>query len=110
MGHPWGGKTTSEHLMHEPIRIVPHPRTIRKAREQVKVMVEDGVSLQKINRYLHRFVIWWVTTSIIWTYEELLDSFIQSCWDQQPAKIGYDLLRNWTASRLRSSVECSIAA
>jgi len=87
-----GGKMTSEHQLHEPTRIVPHPRTIRKAREQVKVMVKDGVSLRKISRYLHRFVLWWVKTSIIWTYEELLNIFIQSCYESQLAKIAYGLL------------------
>lgn len=73
-------------------------------------MVEDGISTQKISRYLHRFVRWWVTTSIIWTYEELLDLFIQSCRDPLTAKIGYGLLRDWTESTPRSSVECPIAA
>jgi hypothetical protein len=105
-----GGKTISEHQMHEPTRIVPHPRTIRKAREQVRAMVKDGISAQKISRYLHRFVHWWVTTSIIWTYEELLDSFIQSCWDPTAAKIAYGLLRAPPASRRCSSTECPIAA
>lgn len=35
-------------------RMVPHPRTIRKAREQVKQMVIDGMSSQRIRSYLHR--------------------------------------------------------
>lgn len=98
----------SEYQLHEPTRIVPHPRTIRKAREQVKAMVNDGISTQKISRYLHRFFIWWVTTSIIWTYEEMLDSFIRSCWDPKLAKLAYGLLRD-AESRHRSSDECSIA-
>ena len=101
---------TSEHQLHEPTRIVPHPRTIRKAREQVKVMVKDGVSHRKISRYLHRFVTWWVTTSIIWTHEEMLDSFIRSCWDPTLAKMAYGLLRDSAESWRRSSDECSIAA
>ena len=101
---------TSEHQLHEPTRIVPHPRTIRKAREQVKVMVKDGVSLRKISRYLYRFVTWWVTTSIIWTHEEMLDSFIRSCWDPAMARMAYGFLRDSTESWRRSSVECSIAA
>lgn len=108
----WGGKMTIEHQRHEPISIVPHPRTIRKAREHVKVMVKDGVSLKKIHRYLHRFVIWWVVTSNIWTYEELLGLFIQTCWDPQLARIGYGLMQVWTESRTRAAAEteCSIAA
>jgi len=35
-------------------RIVPHARTLRKAREQVKWMVRDGVSPRRIISYLHR--------------------------------------------------------
>ncbi len=34
--------------------IVPHTRTLRTAREQVKQMVNDGVSLPRIKSYLHR--------------------------------------------------------
>ena len=34
--------------------IVPHTRTLRNAREQVKQMVNDGVSLPRIKSYLHR--------------------------------------------------------
>lgn len=96
-----------EHQVHEQIHIVPHPRTIRKAREQVKAMVKDGISARKISRYLHRFVIWWVKTSIIWKYEELLNIFIQSCWEVQPAKIAYELLLK---SQTRGLMDCPIAA
>ena len=35
-------------------RIVPHARTLRKARENVKAMVNSGVSPCRIRRYLHR--------------------------------------------------------
>jgi len=70
-------------------------------------MVKDGISTQKISRYLHRFVLWWVTTSIIWTYEELLDAFIQSCWEFPPAKIAYGLLLR---SQTRGLMDCPIAA
>lgn len=105
-----GGKINSEHQMHEPMRIVPHARTIRKAREQVKAMVKDGISAQKISRYLHRFVLWWVKTSIIWTYEELLDAFIQSCWENQLAKFAYSLLRDSTPSKSGVLVDCPIVA
>ena len=40
-----GGETISSHSLPEPIRIVPHPRTMRKAREQIKQMVHDGFSI-----------------------------------------------------------------
>ena len=46
------GKTGSEHQTCEPIRMVPHPRTLRKAREQVKSMVIDGFSSRRIKNYL----------------------------------------------------------
>lgn len=80
-----GGKTTSEHQPHEPIRIVPHPRTLRKARENIKSMVADGLSAQKIRRYLHRFVAWWAMTSDTWQYQELLRWFIDVCWHEPTA-------------------------
>jgi len=101
---------TFEHQMHERVRIVPHPRTIRKAREQVKAMVEDGISARKISRYLHRFVIWWVRTSIVWTHDELLHVFIQSCWDSSLAGYAYRLLRRNSTTPCVSSVDCPAAA
>lgn len=70
------------------MHIVPHPRTLRKAREQVKAMVNDGVSHLKIRTYLRRFVLWWAMTVETWQYEILLQQFIQSCWDTQLAAIG----------------------
>jgi hypothetical protein len=71
----------------------PHPRTLRKAREQIKWMVHDGFSTQTIRRYLHRFALWWANTSDTWTYEALLAAFASSCWDKQLAIVAYDLLR-----------------
>jgi len=77
---PTGVKTACEQQTHELLRIVPHPRTLRKARENIKAMVNDGVSLQKIKTYFRHFVIW-VNTSELWTYEELLGWFIRACWN-----------------------------
>jgi len=37
-----GGKADYEHQIGETIRMVPHPRTLRKARDQVKTMVING--------------------------------------------------------------------
>lgn len=105
-----GGKTTLNDQMHEPTRIVPHPRTIRKAREQVKAMVNDGISTQKISRYLHRFVLWWVKASQIWTYEELIDAFIQSCFEPLIAKPAYSLLPGMKQARSLDLIDCPIAA
>ena len=39
-----GGVTLDEQQQHAPLRIVPHARTLRKARDQVKYMVIDAVS------------------------------------------------------------------
>ena len=72
---PTGGGKNISSALPEPVRIVPHPRTMRKAREQIKWMVHDGFSIQSIRRYLHRFVLWWVNTSDLWTYDELLILF-----------------------------------
>jgi hypothetical protein len=37
-----GGRMISEQHSHALFRMVPHPRTLRKAREQIKYMVADG--------------------------------------------------------------------
>src|SRR5207247_10702838 len=82
-----GGKTTFDHKKHEPMRIVPHPRTMRKAREQVKYMVIDGTSSCRIRNYLRRWVMWWTMTSNTWEYQELLQRFIDVCWHEQTAAL-----------------------
>jgi hypothetical protein len=58
---------------------------LRKAREQVKQMVIDEVSPRKIRNYLHRWVTWWVSASEIWQYNELLQQFLDHCWDEKIA-------------------------
>ena len=65
--------------------ILPHARTLRKAREQIKCMVTDGISAHCIRNYLHRWALWWCRTSEIWQYDELLKWFIESCWENNPA-------------------------
>lgn len=78
-----GGKADSEHQACEPMHMVPHPRTLRKAREQVKYMVIDGFSAYRIRNYLHRWTMWWTNTSNTWEYQELLQHFINASWDGQ---------------------------
>ncbi len=73
-------------------RIAPHPRTLRKARTQVKIMVEDGVSPRKIKDYLQRWVMWWVRTTENWHYHELLEWFLNVCWDFEPTAYAAGLL------------------
>ena len=67
--------------------MVPHARTLRRAREQVKVMVADDVSLPQIKAYLNQWLHWWQNTSGIWNYQELSNAYIQSCWDPPAATI-----------------------
>jgi hypothetical protein len=43
--------------------------------------------------YLHHFVIWWGKATEIWHYEELLQAFIETCWDIKPAAIAAGLLQ-----------------
>ncbi len=73
-------------------RSVPHPRTLRKAREQVKQMVIDGISFRRIRRYLHQWAVWWVKTTENWYYSELLLWFLQVCWDPTVADYAAGLL------------------
>ena len=91
----WGGgtDTTINHQTPGLDHIVPHSRTLRKAREQVKLMVNDGVSPQKIRRYLHLWASWWVRTTESWQYQELLEWFLNVCWDFDPAAYAAGLLQ-----------------
>jgi len=56
-------------------------------------MVIDGVSLQRIKNYLHLFTQWWVNVSCTWQYDELLQWFIESCWNIYPAAYAAGLLQ-----------------
>lgn len=74
-------------------RIVPHARTLRNAREQVKQMVNDGFSTRRIKSYLSRWCSWWVRSSQSWQYQELLGWFLQVCRDFKVVKIAITLLQ-----------------
>ncbi|HAT8808320.1 TPA: hypothetical protein ACSH5C_000434 [Legionella pneumophila] len=82
-----GGVRTSNHQAHLPICIVPHARTLRKARTQVQFMVSSGFSTRRIRSYLHYFVLWWVNTTRIWNYEEIIKWFCEACFELQPAAV-----------------------
>ena len=69
------------------VHCFPHARTLRKAREQVKLMVADGASLCQIKNYLSRWGYWWVKTAGIWNYDELASQYISSCWDIRAANL-----------------------
>jgi hypothetical protein len=82
---------TAGHLDSLHKTIVPHTRTLRNAREQVKQMVNDGVALPRIKSYLHRR--WWVKTAQNWLYQELMAWFIQACWDSTAKHIAATILQ-----------------
>ena len=76
---------TTDHQTPALDRIVPHPRTLRKARESVKQMVNTGVSPRRIRSYLDCWSTWWVRTSETWSKQDLLVWFIEVCRDPVPA-------------------------
>lgn len=65
----------------EIMRNVPHARTLRNAREQVRVMIYYGISTQHIRHYLSSWARWWTLTIESWSYPEILARLIDSCWD-----------------------------
>lgn len=87
-----GGVRTSNHQAYVPVCIVPHARTLRKARMQVQLMVLTGFSTRRIKSYLHRFVLWWANTTRIWNYEEIIKWFCDACFEIQPAAFAVGLL------------------
>lgn len=89
-----GGEAVSAIGEHSPAltQIVPHARTLRKAREQVQQMVKSGVSPRRIASYLNRWTLWWVSTSEKWHYIELLKCYLAVCWDGACASIAYGLI------------------
>ncbi len=54
----------------------------------------DGTSSQRIKSYLHRWAMWWVRTSNSWQYMELLEWFLNECWDPNPAAYAAGLLNS----------------
>lgn len=98
-----GGKQTLPPQAHDAQRIVPHPRTLRKAREQIKYMVIDGSSTQQIRNYLHRWVMWWAITSETWQHQELLNWFLDVCWDANIAAHAASLLQRHLIKELRTA-------
>src|SRR3990167_3842550 len=101
-----GGKTFIAHQIQDASHIVPHPRTLRKAREQVKWMVNDGVSRPKIKRYLIRWLCWWVNTSGTWKHEELATTYIKSCWTLSAAENATAVLQRYLTLPHNNLGEC----
>jgi hypothetical protein len=58
------------------------------------IQMNDGVSLQRIKSYLQRWAQWWTRTSDgTWHYIELLQYFIDVCFDENIADIAAKLLQ-----------------
>ena len=77
-----------------PHRIVPHARTLRKARVQVQLMIADQFSTAFIKNYLHRWTKWWSITVDSWQYHILLQQFLDKCWDHNTAAYARSLLQH----------------
>jgi len=77
---------------------------LRKAREQVKWMVADGVSRPKIRQYLVLWLCWWVRTAGIWKHAELKAQYIGSCRDPSAAGFAAEALRDYRITELRNDV------
>lgn len=92
-------------------RIVPHARTLRNAREQVKQLVASGVSPRRAMRYLHQWCTWWMLTAECWTKQELLTWFLTTCWDASAKKVAMMLSHNYqcAATIIESRMRCSVA-
>ena len=58
-----GLEAISEHQNRVALCINAHPRSLRKARIQVQLMIKTGFSTRAIRAYLHRFLLWWQMTS-----------------------------------------------
>jgi hypothetical protein len=86
---------TSEHQNNVVLNIVPHPRTLRKARMHVQQTVTIGLSATFIRRYMHQFFLWWVKTSGSWTYQELVIWFVEACWDICPVAHAAGVLKRY---------------
>ena len=82
------------HQSHVTLRMIPHARTLRKAREQVRCMVIDGLSARRIKNYLHLWARWWANASDTWIYHGILQWFVDACWDTGPAVYAAGLIKH----------------
>ena len=58
----------------------------------MKLMVQDGFSNLQIKSYLRRYCYWWVNATETWNYQQLLNWFINACWDHGIASIARGLI------------------
>lgn len=104
-----GGETLIRQQTQVVTQSMPHARTLPNAREQVKCMVADGASRKKIRNYLSRWLYWWVRTSN-WKYEELLNQFIDACWDKSLVVIAINASPQRFTSLHTFGSSCSMVA
>jgi hypothetical protein len=97
----FGQSQSCDQIQSMPTPIFPHARTLRKAREQVKIMVATGFSTHRIRSYLKKWALWWAMTSATWSSEELLHEFIKSCWDHCIAAFATVLIQDPTLTTAR---------
>lgn len=83
---------------------MPHARTLRKAREQVKIMVVTGFSTLEIKKYLKHWAEWWVKSAETWDVETLLSWFIKTCWRGSIATYAKDLYQQNRTTLLHRTV------
>ena len=82
----------TSHHQQAALRMIPHARTLRKAREQMKSMVTDGVSPRQIRKYFARWIQWWNKTVDDWHTNKLIQWFCHACFDIVPAAYAAGLL------------------
>ena len=84
VGNIEGGGKLNQRSPEEPkiaLQQLPHARSFRHAREQVKWMINDGLSAKKIQTYLLRWARWWVRTVSTWQVLGLIQEFQERCFD-----------------------------
>ncbi|MDI1351911.1 MAG: reverse transcriptase/maturase family protein [bacterium] len=75
------------------LTMVPHPRTLRKARQNLISMVNDGVSLLNIKKYLRCWAQWWgVQAGGMWAHHELYCAFLTVWRDKTVAALAYGFI------------------
>ena len=57
-------------------------------------MVADGSSNRQIKRYLAQWAAWWTKTLEHWTFEAVLNRYIELCWDEDLSRPAKQLLQN----------------
>ena len=58
-------------------------------------MVADQVSPAKITGYFVQWARWWVKTANTWDFQTLVEQFMSTCWQKEPAAIAAAALSNY---------------